>query len=727
MTRAAAIASALTMVAAAVPAAAQTGFTAAGAVRERATEAAVVASIEPDSMAAMSRVLSSAPHVAGTAAQAAVRDTLVAWMERWGLDPEVATYRVWLPHATAVSVALVAPDTASFRLGEPALEGDPATARPQYPWVNGYSAPGTARGPVVYANYGLHEDYDALEAAGVDVAGAVVLARYGGSFRGIKARLAEAHGAAALVLFSDPADDGYVRGDVYPEGPYRPWEGVQRGSVLNGAGDPTTPTGPSTPDAERTDPADVAELPGIPVVPVSYAIAREILDRVRGADLPDEGWQGGLPLRYHLGPGPAVARVSVEDDREGPDAGMKPLHDVLARVEGAVWPEEVVVVGGHVDAWGPGAEDNVSGATSVWSAARAVASRLAAGERPRRTIVFAGWDGEEWGLIGSTEWVEEHAGTLIADAVAYLNQDAIGGTRFGAGGSPSLGPLAREAARAVPAGEGRSVHDAWVEAQSGRSDPGAMVRCLEDESGDPIDCPEGEETAPEPPEPDLRDLGGGSDFAAFYHHLGVPALSFGFGSPGGVYHSGYDTWRWMAEHGDPGFTGHARSSALAAVLALRLANAEVLPYDYATYARVLADRWSVLEPEAAPLARRAARDALGDALEALERAGERANAAREAYLSGEPDPDVSRRANAALRSVERAVTRPRGLEGRPWYRNLAFASDRRNGYATIALPSVAEAVRSGESKRVEAEIADLAARIREAAGRVSRAAEALGG
>lgn len=681
---------------AAAGAAGQTGFAPPAAERQRALEAAVVARIHADSIAAMSRALSTRPHVAGSPGQAAVRDSLVTWLSRWGLEVEVAEYAAFLPWPRRVSLALVAPDTADYVLTEPPVVGDPATSHAQYPWVNGYSGTGVAEAEVVYAHYGLHDDYERLDELGIDVVDKVVVARYGHAFRGVKARLAQERGAAALLLYSDPADDGYVRGDVYPVGPYRPWDGVQRGSVMNGAGDPTTPDGPSVAGAPRVDPAGGA-LPSIPVLPVSYRVAAEILSRVGGRDLPRHEWQGALPFRYHVGPGPARVRVAVDDDRDGPAGGIKPIHDVIARVGGAEFPDEWVVVGAHIDAWGAGADDNVSGTASVLAAARAIAAEATAGRPPRRTILFAGWDAEEWGLIGSTEWVEEHAAELTGGAAGYVNQDAIGGTRFGAAAAPSLKPLVREAARAVPAGAGRSLYDEWAA------------------GSEPPDAP-----------PRIGDLGGGSDFAGFYNHLGIPSIGHGFGASGGVYHSAYDTWRWMTEFGDPGFENHARSSRLAAVLVLRLANAEVLPYDPGTLARELGDHWDRQAEEAEEAGfRRPGLDPLAAALARLAQAGRDLESAREAYLAGSVEPARSRRANAELRASERALTRPEGLVGRPWYRNLTFAADGRNGYATLALPSIAEAIRSGDADRIRAEVEDLAGRVVEAAERVESAVAAL--
>lgn len=679
------------------PAHSQTGFTVDGWERQRALEADIMAGIEPAALDSMARILTAAPHVAGTPGQAAVRDTLVAWLGRWGLEPGIETYEVFLPQPVSVEMALVAPESIAFELREEPVPGDLVTARPQYPWVSGFSGAGSAEAPVVYAHYGLHADYERLDSLGVQVAGRIVIARYGRAYRGVKANLAEERGAAALVLYSDPADDGYVQGDVYPDGPWRPWSGVQRGSVMSRAGDPTTPDGPSLPGAPRIPASALgAEVPGIPVVPVSYGVAAEILSRVRGNDLPDPAWQGGLPFRYHVGPGPARVRLRVDDDRDGAEGGIKAIHDVVARIEGIEWPDEVVVIGAHIDAWGAGANDNVSGTTSVLAAARAIRSLAENGRRPRRTIVMAGWDGEEWGLLGSTEWVEQHAARLTAGGVAYLNQDAVGGRTFRAAAAPSLARLIREAARAVP-GEGGSLHDEWRAGADG--------------------------------EPEVGDLGGGSDFQPFHQHLGIPSASYGFGSPDGVYHSAYDTHRWMSLYGDPGYENHARTARLTAILALRLANAEILPYDVRGLAGRLDSLWAPLKAMAVAEAGAAEGDLrpLDEALAELHAAGERMDEAREGYLAGPPDPGRSQRANRILIGIQRRLTRPTGPFGDARVRSLTFATDPRNGYATLALPGVATAVRETNRERVRSEIDDLSARLRTAASDALDAARILEG
>jgi N-acetylated-alpha-linked acidic dipeptidase len=379
------------------------GFAAQNAAAQRALENDVLRRPSADAARAHSAVLSAEAHVAGTPAQVRTRDYVLEQMRAMGLQTEVRSYSVFMPHVTSVRLWRVAPGEKELPLGEPAVTGDSTSTKWQYPTVNGYSGVGDATDEVVFVNYGLIEDYARLDSLGVSVRGRIAVARYGRSFRGIKAREAERHGAVALLLYSDPQSDGYVRGDVYPEGPMRNWDGVQRGSVFNGAGDPATPGYASTTNAPRLT-EDKMELPRIPVVPISYGNASELLAGLRGRGVPT-GWQGGLPFRYHVGPGPVVARVQVIDDRA--TQGTKQIHDTFGVIFGSELPDELVIIGAHRDAWGPGAADNVSGTVSVLEAARAVADAVRAGLRPKRTIVFATWDAEEWGLIGSTEYVEE--------------------------------------------------------------------------------------------------------------------------------------------------------------------------------------------------------------------------------------------------------------------------------------------------------------------------------
>jgi N-acetylated-alpha-linked acidic dipeptidase len=665
-----------------------TGFSRVEAKAEHRAEAELIQQIQPSLLEELNRDMSREPHVAGSPAQIRVRDYIIQRFREWGLDPQVSTYNIYLPWPTEVSLALLTPregsgrwDRKDFRLREEVVSGDPATRLEQYPWVNGYSGAGSVEAEVVYVNYGLHEDYARLAEAGVSVKGRVALARYGGSFRGIKARLAEEHGAVGLIMYSDPADDGYVRGDVYPEGPYRPASAVQRGSVIGHWGDPTTPGWASVEGAERLDPHREGHwVPAIPVIPLNWAAAQEILAGVRGVGIPDPSWQGGLGLRYHVGPGPAKLQLTVRHDD-----GYRDIHDVVAVVRGSELPDEWIVLGGHIDAWNAGSGDNVAGAASVMAAARAFAEMDRQGIRPKRTVIFAGWDAEEWGIIGSTEWAEEHRDALRAGGVAYLNQDGIaGGPRFSGSGSPSLKNFLVEAAEAVPHPDGGTLEEAW------RAQQGAAP-------GTPLE---------------LGDLGGGSDYVGFYNHIGVPSLGHGFGGGSGIGHSAYDTYTFTTRFGDPGFKEHATSSRLVAVAALRLANATILPYDYERFGREMATIVADLATnEGRGEEERAALEELAQAFRRMEAAGRTLNVARTEALEGGIASARAQEANKHLLAVERAMTREGGLVGRPWFKNLIFAADYDNGYATIAVPTVQEAFKAGDTQRAIREAGDLTERV----------------
>jgi N-acetylated-alpha-linked acidic dipeptidase len=675
------------------------GFTPAAAAAERSLEAQAIARPDAARARAHSKALSAETHVAGTPAQARTRDYVIAQMREMGLETEARRYDVFMPHPTSVQVWRVAPRAKPLSLAEPPVAGDPASALPQYPTVNGYSGQGDVTGDVLYVNYGLIEDYAQLDSMGVSVRDKIVIARYGRSFRGIKAREAEKHGAAALLIYSDPQQDGYVAGDVYPNGPMRNRNGVQRGSVMNGAGDPATPGYAATGNVPRLA-TDRMDIPRIPVVPISYGNAGELLDELRGKDVP-AGWQGGLPFHYHVGPGPARARIRVTDDRT--THGTKPIFDTFGVVRGSEFPDELVIVGGHRDAWGPGTADNVSGTVSVLEAARAVADAVKAGHRPKRTIMFATWDAEEWGMIGSTEYVEEDSLRLMRGGVAYFNQDvAAQGTRFGGGGSPSLRPTLRDVARQVPDPSGKgSVYAEWRRAAA----------------------------VPDTAEPAMGDPGGGSDFAGFYNHLGIPIAEWGFGGPGGVYHSQYDDFTWMTKFGDPTFAYHAAAARIAAAMALRLANADILPYDYLEFARTMQRYVPAIDRALAGKKWSGSASALRDAIAGMEREAAAFTAARDqALMANAPSRERRAAVNAALRGVERALARPEGLRTRPWYRNLIYVADVDNGYANMVFPSINEAIRANDQRLTSDEIADLARRF-EAATRAlvdARAALAVG-
>ena len=634
----------------------------------------------------MSRTLSAVPHMAGTPAQATTRDYVLERMRAWGLEAWSKEYTVYLPQPDTVAAWVLT----GSRVERLAL-AEPGTG-PQVPPFNGYTGDGDVTAEVVYVNYGLIEDYKTLDSLGISVRGRIALARYGRSFRGIKAREAEKHGAVGLIVYSDPQDDGYFRGDVYPRGPMRPAGGIQRGSMMNSNGDPTTPGWASVEGARRV-PEDSLVLPRIPIIPMSYGNARRLLEPLEGASVP-QAWQGALPFRYHVGPGPVRARLTVKTER-----GARAYHKIwntIGIIRGQRWPDEWVVVGGHRDAWGPGARDNVSGTVAVLETARAFATLAQEGLRPARTLLFATWDAEEWGLIGSTEWVEELEDTLRAHVVAYINEDGtFSGPNFDAGGSPSLKPLIRNAARVVPdpIGPG-SVYDVWLRKNKG--DTTALT---------------------------LGNLGGGSDFAGFYHHLGIPSGGIGFDGPDGIYHSMYDSYDWMQRFGDPSFAAHRAGAQLVSVILGRLANTDILPLDYAAFGTEMSALVTQLDSGLVRKQWTVSTQGLKDALDRFTGVARVFNTARSAATT--VDSARVARVNQALMQVERRLTRPEGLVSRPWYRSLQFASDVDNGYATMAFPTVNEAIRYADAATVERELTDLIARVDQARAALVEAAAAV--
>ncbi|HXC24762.1 MAG TPA: M20/M25/M40 family metallo-hydrolase [Gemmatimonadaceae bacterium] len=678
------------------------GYTATGATQEQALEAKTATLVSATRASAMSHAFSLEPHMAGSPAQARTRDLFAGYLWQDSIRSEVRTYNIYLPYPTSVHLYRVSPNPTELPLAEgPLAEDSTSFSYPQILTFNGYGAAGDVTGEVVYVNYGLIEDYKTLDSLGISVRGKIAIARYGKSYRGIKAREAEKHGAIGLMIYSDPAEDGYTRGDVYPEGPMRSSHGVQRGSVYNDNGDPTTPDYPSLPGAKRI-PLSQTSLPRIPVIPISYGNATELLQGVRGEhwkELP-KGWQGALPFRYHIGPGPVQARMIVTTDAQ--TTPYKDIWDVLGTIRGSEFPDELVVIGGHRDAWGPGATDNVSGTVSVLEAAHIISDLMKQGYRPKRTIVFASWDAEEWGCMGSVEFVEQDSARLWNSGVAYFNQDMVAfGPDLGASGSPSLRPMFRDIAKhtQTPDGHG-TVYEAWRTAAH---------------------------LAADTLEPSFDDPGGGSDFAGFYNHLGIPIMDWGFNGSEGIYHSAYDSYHWLSTFGDPGFRYHATTAQMSAMLLLRMADADILPYDYVEYAkamRVLADttakaiaanKWTVPTTE------------LTAAIARMDNAAHVFNAVRDSALAHPSARTTATRkqVNALLLQVERAFVRPTGLKDREWFRNVIYAADNDNGYANIGFPTINEAVRAGDQARTVREIADLAARFDTATRTLISAAQSL--
>jgi N-acetylated-alpha-linked acidic dipeptidase len=657
-------------------------------------EQRLIAIPDTASVRQMSRDLSAVPHMAGTPAQAATRDYVLQHLHDWGIDAWSKEYTVYIPQPEVVAAWVMSGRNAKavqLSLAEPGKG-------PQVPPFNGYTGDGDVTAEVVYVNYGLIEDYKTLDSLGISVRGKIAIARYGRSFRGIKAREAEKRGAVGLIVYSDPQDDGYYRGDVYPKGPMRPAGGIQRGSMMNGNGDPTTPAWPSIEGARRL-PEDSLDIPHIPIIPMSYGNARGLLEPLEGPSVP-QAWEGALPFRYHIGPGPVRARLRVKTERGA--RGFHKIWNTIGMIRGTRWPDEWVLVGGHRDAWGPGARDNVSGTVTVLETARAFATLARQGLRPARTLVFCTWDAEEWGLIGSTEWVEELEDSLRAHAVAYINEDGtFSGPTFGGSGSPSLKPLLRAATQVVPdpVGPG-TVYDVWLKAHKG--DTTTLT---------------------------FGNLGGGSDFSGFYHHLGIPAGGIGFDGPDGIYHSMYDSYDWMTRFGDPSYKTHRAGAQLVGVILARLANSDVLPLDYTAFGTELSTLVSQLD---SGIARKqwtatVSTQPLKDALDRFTAVARAFNTARDTILRRPESVDSLRaqRVNHALMQVERRLTRPEGLVTRPWFRSLQFAADVDNGYATMAFPTVNEAIRYADAETANRELADLVTRIDQARAALVEAAVAL--
>src|SRR5579864_6615020 len=485
-------------------------------------------------------ILTAAPHMAGTPEDKKTADYVARQFQQDGLQAEIVEYKVWMNYPREISVDVVAPLGVTMHgptrehVTDDRFQDDPRVVTP----FNEYSPSGDVEADVVYANYARPEDFNKLKAMGVDVRGKIVIARYGQNFRGVKAYIAQEHGAAALIIYSDPMDDGYFKGEAYPQGPWRPSTGVQRGSIgymFEFAGDPTTPGLASVaalPDSQRIPPEKSAALPRIPTTPLSYHDAEPILAHLAGPVSPRD-WQGALPFTYHVGPGPVRVRLHLQQDY-----AYRTIWDVIGRIPGSEEPEQWVVAGNHRDAWVYGAVDPNSGTTAMLEAARGLGELLHAGWKPKRTIVLGSWDGEEEGLIGSTEWAEQH-GSELANAAAYFNMDvAVSGAKFGASAVPSLKQFLRDVSKAVPSPKGGTVYEAWQKAdQSGSLSTQPPAEANSENRRMPA--------APVKGEVPVGDLGSGSDYSAFLQHLGVPSTDVSSTGSYGVYHSVFDNFAWF--------------------------------------------------------------------------------------------------------------------------------------------------------------------------------------
>jgi N-acetylated-alpha-linked acidic dipeptidase len=665
------------------------------------------------------RILTREPHVAGTPADYRTAQYMLQQFRAAGLNARVVTYRVLLPMPKEVKVELVAPFIREAYANE--VPGGSANAGDDPKVIaafNAFTPSGEFTGPVVYANYGLPEDYAQLERMGVDVADKVVIVRYGKCFRGVKAYVAELHHAGALLIYSDPRDDGYRQGQVWPLGPWRPPTAVQRGSILplyGYAGDPLTPGFAATSGVQRVAMSEVA-LPRILTTPLSYADAAPILRNLSGPAAPRD-WQGGLPFRYHVGPGTSKVHIKLQMDYE-----QLPIWDVVAKIPGAVDPAEWVIAGNHRDAWTYGGADPGSGTVALLAVARGLGKLLKRGWRPRRTIVLASWDAEEFGLMGSTEWAEANAATLRRNAVAYLNVDVgVCGRQFGAAAVPSLSSLIREVASEVtdPA-SGQSVLDAW--SMEGRGTRGSVTQMAARKIG------HGQHPLPEAPEVRVQELGSGSDYTAFLEHLGVPSLDFGFSGPYGVYHSRFDDFDWMQKFGDPTFRYSVAESQIYGTLVMRLADSDVLPLDYWQYGQAIQGYLRELDVETRkehPGARLRTGKALRAARAFTRVAGKLRVRLMQVERNGGPDPETLHQVDQDLLAVERNFLLDKGLPRRPWFRHAFFAPGVYTGYAAVILPGVREALDRNDFESARRQLDLVQAAIERGTRTLSHALEAL--
>jgi len=669
------------------PDAALDGFTAQGSSAQRRWEDQFKRVPAPDSAREHLRILTAVPHVAGTKED---YDTAIYVRDKirsYGIPAELKEYDVLLNYpAQPAVVELITPGRRlRLQVKEAVIPEDPSTSSTKIiPLFNGYSPSGDVTAPLVYVNYGLPPDYAALKKLGVDVKGKVVIARYGNSFRGVKAKVAQDNGAIGLIIYSDPADDGYGQGDVYPKGAWRPASSAQRGSVQylwQSPGDPLTPGRPSIPGVPRLKMEEATNLTRIPVQPLSYGDARQLLEPLGGPVRP-RGFQGGLPFPYHVGGTPSV-KVHLKTVM---DYKVRKIWNVIARIDGSDEKDRWVIMGNHRDAWTFGAVDPNSGTTAMLEAARGFGELQKSGWKPRRSILLCSWDGEEYGLLGSTEWAEEYADELKEKAVVYLNMDsAVSGSRFGAGSVPSLWKLIRGVTRDItdPA-SGTSVYQQWQ--QNEREDrPDA----------DLTDAQKG--TDAEIAEARIGSLGSGSDYTPFLQHLGIPSIDMGFGGDYGVYHSAYDTFYWMSHFGDPTFGYHVAAARLWGVMAMRSASAEGLQFDYRDYATQVGNFFdeSMTTAKRRNLAAAIDERPMRDAIREFSEEATRVEKARQEAMgkSGNATADQKlRRLNDALIGVERALTDARGLRGRSWYRHQVYAPGIYTGYASQPLPDFRQAL-----------------------------------
>jgi N-acetylated-alpha-linked acidic dipeptidase len=708
------------------PAPTLAGYSDEAARVERDWEAKFQAIPSPDNQREYMKRLTARPHHVGSPYDKDNAEWILAKFKEWGLDAQMETFDVLFPTPKERAVELVEPTKFVAKLQEPTVPVDPTSNQhdEQLPTYNAYSADGEVTAPLVYVNYGVPDDYEKLERLGVSVKGTIVIARYGASWRGIKPKVAAEHGALGCLIYSDPRDDGYFEGEVFPEGAYRPPDGVQRGSVMDMVihpGDPLTPGVGATKDAKRLALSEAKVFTKIPTLPLSYGDAQPLLAALKGPVAP-EGWRGALAITYRIGPGPAKVHLKVKANWD-----LKTIYNVIVKIPGSSYPDEWVVRGNHHDAWVNGAEDPVAAMAPEMEEARALGELLKQGWKPKRTVIYCSWDGEEEGLLGSTEWAEAHADELRQHAVAYINTDANGRGYLFAGGSHTLEKFLNGVARDITDPEKKI--SVWKRQQ--------LQRIAEAES------PEDREEARNRPDLRIRALGSGSDYTAFLDHLGVASLNLGYGGEdeGGIYHSIYDDFYWYTHFSDTDFAYGRALAQTVGTAVMRLADAELLPFDFTNFADTLSkyvqDLKKLLKTRQDEIRERnrqieegvftATADPkktsvpppreevppylnfapLDNALEALTRsAGHYQKACAKAQEKG--GGALARASlggvNAKLIESERKLTSSEGLPNRPWFKHQIYAPGAYTGYGVKTIPGVREAIEQKQWQEAEAQI-----------------------
>ncbi|MBK7393534.1 MAG: M28 family metallopeptidase [Chloracidobacterium sp.] len=714
------------------------GFTADSSRAQSSLEAKFDSFLNAENLREWMKRMSAQPHHLGSKYGKENAKFMEDKFKSWGYKTEIAEFEVLFPTPKTRIVEMTGPEKFTLKLNEPALKEDATSSqqKDQLPTYNAYSIDGDVKGPLVYVNYGTPADYEELERRGIDVKGKIVISRYGGSWRGIKPKVAAEHGAIGCLIYSDPKNDGFYQGDTYPKGPWRSENGVQRGSVMDmplHPGDPLTKGIGATKNAKRIDRKDAETLTKIPVLPISYADALPLLRNLDGAVVPD-AWRGALPVTYHFGGGTPTVRMKLEFNWE-----MKTIYNVIAKMQGSERPDQWIIRGNHHDAWVNGASDPISGMVAEMEEARAIGELAKTGWKPKRTIVYCAWDAEEQGLIGSTEWVEANAEELRKKAAVYINTDSNGRGFLGIGGSHTLEKFINEVGRDVP--DPQTNLSVWERARAQQIVNGAPLDRMEATS-----------------RKDLRigALGSGSDYTPFLQHLGIASMNIGFGGEdgGGSYHSIYDSFDHYTRFNDPGFKYGIALSKVCGHAVLRLANAETLPFEFTNFTDTVGQyinevtrltdtmrddtkrinqlissgMWqSVQNPKDGLSAPKIKDEVPPINFEPLKNALTRLKDSSAFYqrvsTGKQPNSAAQKALDEILYKTERVLTRTEGLPRRDWFRHQIYAPGFYTGYGVKTLPGVREAIEQRDWREANEQILIVSKVLENFAAEIDRAAK----